>query len=55
MIHLCIEPFSVENGLLTPTFKLRRLQARVHFAAEIESLYEKLETATVNGTFGKSH
>ena len=32
-------PFSVENGLLTPTLKLKRAQARERFEAEIAAMY----------------
>mmetsp|Transcript_7135 Transcript_7135/g.19363 ORF Transcript_7135/g.19363 Transcript_7135/m.19363 type:complete len:150 (-) Transcript_7135:911-1360(-) len=38
-IHVSAEPFSVENGLLTPTFKLKRQQARDMFSKEIEKMY----------------
>lgn len=38
---LLLEPFTVENDLLTPTFKLKRNIARKHFAALIEELYAK--------------
>jgi long-chain acyl-CoA synthetase len=41
-IHLSSEPFSVENDLLTPTFKLKRQQARDKYATEIQSLYDSL-------------
>jgi long-chain acyl-CoA synthetase len=30
----------VDNGLLTPTMKLRRSKIMEHYAAEIEKLYE---------------
>jgi len=30
------EAFSVENNLLTPTFKLKRNEAKIKFAADIE-------------------
>ncbi|XP_072050798.1 long-chain-fatty-acid--CoA ligase 6-like [Amphiura filiformis] len=40
-IHVCSDLFSVENGLLTPTFKLKRPVLKKKFAAEIEALYEK--------------
>jgi len=40
-IHLCPEPFSVENDLLTPTFKLKRNVAVKHFAKEIAEMYGK--------------
>ena len=33
------EAFSVENNMLTPTFKLKRPEARKVFAGEIEKLY----------------
>mmetsp|Transcript_18687 Transcript_18687/g.52275 ORF Transcript_18687/g.52275 Transcript_18687/m.52275 type:complete len:677 (+) Transcript_18687:212-2242(+) len=38
-IHLSDQPFSVEDGLLTPTFKLKRPQARDKFQKEIERMY----------------
>ncbi|ORY04414.1 acetyl-CoA synthetase-like protein [Basidiobolus meristosporus CBS 931.73] len=38
-IHLHSEPFSTENNLLTPSFKLRRTVAKQFFAETIQSLY----------------
>lgn len=38
-IHLDTEAFSVENGLLTPTFKLKRQQARDKYEKQIEEMY----------------
>jgi long-chain acyl-CoA synthetase len=38
-LHLSQELFSVENGLLTPTFKLKRQQALDKYARVIEQLY----------------
>jgi long-chain acyl-CoA synthetase len=37
---LLLEPWSVENGLLTPTLKLRRTEVAKRFAGEIKQLYE---------------
>jgi long-chain acyl-CoA synthetase len=45
MIHLTHEPFAIENELLTPTFKLKRNVAGVHFKPQIDALYEKIEAA----------
>ena len=41
--HLEREPFTIENDLLTPTFKLKRHQARLYYAKEIEELYNEIE------------
>ena len=38
-IHLCKEPFSVENQIITPTMKIRRHMAKKYFEAEIKKLY----------------
>jgi long-chain acyl-CoA synthetase len=38
-IYLTSEEFTVENDLLTPTFKLKREIAKKKFAKEIETMY----------------
>jgi long-chain acyl-CoA synthetase len=40
-IHLHPEPFTVENDLLTPTFKLKRNDAKKFFIKQIDALYDK--------------
>lgn len=44
----CLEkdPFTIENELLTPTFKLKRHQARLHYSKQIESLYKEIESGS---------
>ena len=42
-IHLTPEPFAVENDLLTPTFKLKRPQAKKAFLKAIELMYKTLD------------
>jgi long-subunit acyl-CoA synthetase (AMP-forming) len=42
-VYVCAEPFSVENDLLTPTFKLRRPQAHEKFKPQIEAMYKNLD------------
>jgi long-chain acyl-CoA synthetase len=37
--HLELQPWNVDNGLLTPTMKLRRAKIQNHYAREIEKLY----------------
>jgi long-chain acyl-CoA synthetase len=39
-VALTLEPWSVENGLLTTTLKLKRAKVIAHFKREIEHLYE---------------
>jgi long-chain acyl-CoA synthetase len=41
-VTLIPEPFSVENGLLTPTFKLKRPQAKAAYQAVIDRMYDQL-------------
>ena len=41
-ICLVPDPFTVENDLLTPTFKLKRHQAKQRFQAQIDVLYRSL-------------
>ena len=43
-VTLTPEPFSVENGLLTPTFKLKRPQAKAAFQDAIKGMYSHLAT-----------
>ncbi|KAJ4467458.1 long-chain-fatty-acid-CoA ligase [Lentinula edodes] len=38
-IHLSLDPFSVEDGTLTPTFKIKRKDAYEKFKAELDALY----------------
>ncbi len=39
-ITLSFEPWTIENGLITPTMKLKRNVICRHFAKQIESMYE---------------
>jgi long-chain acyl-CoA synthetase len=38
-VFVASEPFSVENGLITPTFKLKRPQALERYGKEIKAMY----------------
>ena len=38
-VHLTLDPWTVENGLLTPTLKLKRLEINKRYADEIARLY----------------
>ncbi|KAL1921580.1 uncharacterized protein VTP21DRAFT_11296 [Calcarisporiella thermophila] len=44
-VHLHPDMFSIENDLLTPTFKLKRQQAKDFFKEEIERMYSELEAS----------
>ena len=41
-VYLASEPFSVENGLLTPTLKLKRPESTKAFRDEIDGLYRQI-------------
>ncbi|RIA88588.1 hypothetical protein C1645_725835 [Glomus cerebriforme] len=41
-VRLTYKPFSSDNGLLTPTFKLKRYQAKIKFQKEIEEMYAEI-------------
>ncbi|CAB4381446.1 uncharacterized protein OCT59_028041 [Rhizophagus irregularis] len=41
-IYLTHEQFSTENDLLTPTFKLKRHQAKIRFQKEIQAMYAEI-------------
>lgn len=42
-IMLHAEPFSVENGFLTPTFKVKRPAVKTAFMEHFVRLYKELE------------
>ncbi|KAK3013015.1 hypothetical protein RJ639_009964 [Escallonia herrerae] len=44
-VTLVLEPFTLENGLLTPTFKIKRPQAKEYFAKAISDMYAELSTS----------
>ncbi|KAI9325243.1 hypothetical protein DFJ73DRAFT_767763 [Zopfochytrium polystomum] len=41
-VYLDHEQFSVDNGLFTPTFKLKRHEAKKKYQAQIDAMYAKL-------------
>ncbi|ORZ10771.1 hypothetical protein BCR42DRAFT_380417 [Absidia repens] len=45
-IHLEAEPFSIESGILTPTMKLKRPQAKELYEGHIQAMYQHLENET---------
>jgi len=50
-VLLLSEPWSIENGMLTPTLKLKRPQVVVHYANEIEKLYKTEPSLTRTTTW----
>lgn len=43
-VHLSAEQFTVDNNLMTPTFKLKRAPLQQHFQKEIDAMYEILRS-----------
>uniref|UniRef100_A0A2P2MT78 Uncharacterized protein n=1 Tax=Rhizophora mucronata TaxID=61149 RepID=A0A2P2MT78_RHIMU len=41
-VTLVLEPFQLENGLLTPTFKIKRPQAKAYFEKAIAAMYAEV-------------
>ena len=39
-LRILLDPFSIENDLLTPTFKLKRNKAKNTYLKEITEMYE---------------
>ena len=46
-LYVETQPFSVENGLLTTTFKLKRNVARERYQAELSRLYKTVRRPTM--------
>ena len=44
-VHLSGEQFTADNGLLTPTFKLKRAPLQQRFQAAIDDMYAVLRAA----------
>ena len=41
-VYVSFEPFSIENNILTPTFKLKRNVGREVFKNQIDYMYSEL-------------
>ena len=41
-VFIASDPFSVENDILTPTFKLKRNIGKKVYQAQIDAMYEEL-------------
>jgi long-chain acyl-CoA synthetase len=44
-VHLVLEPWTVQAGLLTPTLKIKRQAVEARYGSEIEALYATLKEA----------
>jgi long-chain acyl-CoA synthetase len=45
-VHLTTDAFSVDNGMMTPTFKVRRPQVAAHFSEQIKLMYDDIHAST---------
>jgi len=46
---LTLEPWTIEDGLITPTLKIKRQELETRFVREIAQLYEKMPSARSPG------
>jgi long-chain acyl-CoA synthetase len=46
-VCLTLEPWTIENGLITSTLKVRRERLLKHYSAEVAALYEGRELSPV--------
>jgi long-chain acyl-CoA synthetase len=47
-VHITLDPFTVENGTMTPTLKIRRKDAYAKYKADLDSLYALGEPSGVS-------
>lgn len=45
-VYLTTDAFSVDNGMMTPTFKVRRPQVAEYFGKQIKDMYEDIHNTT---------
>ena len=43
-LHLDLEHFRIENGLMTPTFKLKRSPLQAKYQPQIDAMYRKINS-----------
>ncbi len=44
-VHITTEPFTADNGLLTPSLKLKRFVAKKRYQKELDCMYESASAA----------
>lgn len=45
-VHLDVEQWSVDNGLMTPSFKLKRNQLQKHYQKDIDCMYAEAKKSS---------